>query len=275
VRISEDLATRVSVEATLRESGVLVLRDSYDPSWRATVDGVPVPVIRANAIYRAVALAPGHHVIRFFYRPRDLTAGLMVSVTTGVLLAVWSFSRRRTSASRPPRGMEGFTLIELMVVLAVLGILLAIAFTQYRGMQARGNEASAVGSLRAIVVAQSQFSLTCAKGKYASTLPGLAQPIPATGEGFLSPDLTPAETFEKSGYVFKMAAKPLDDAPPACNGAAVADGYAVTADPAKPGVSGNRYYGVNADRVLYSDDQQTFTENLGESGPAGHGVEVK
>jgi hypothetical protein len=40
--------------------------------------------------------------------------------------------------------------------------------------------------------------------------------------------LTAADAFEKSGYMFQMAAKPLDQAPPACNGAPVADGYAVT-----------------------------------------------
>ena len=170
---------------------------------------------------------------------------------------------------------QGFTLIELMVVLAIIAILLAIAFNEYRGMQARGNEASAIASLRAIATAQWQFASTCANGRYATTLPGLGQPVPATGHPFLSPDLTAAETFEKSGYIFKMAAKPLEQAPPACNGAAVAEGYAVTADPAKPGLSGAIYYGVNAERVLYADEKQTFTENLGESGAAGHGLEVK
>ena len=50
--------------------------------------------------------------------------------------------------------------------------------------------------------------------------------------------------------------KPLNDAPPACNGAAVADGYTASADPLKPGMTGFYYYGVNADRLLYLDEQQ-------------------
>ena len=66
---------------------------------------------------------------------------------------------------------DGFTLIELMIVLAIISILLAIAFNEYRGMQARGNEASAIGSLRSIATAQWQFATTCANGTYATTLP--------------------------------------------------------------------------------------------------------
>jgi len=162
-----------------------------------------------------------------------------------------------------------------MIVMAIIGILLAIAFTQYRGMQARGNDASAIGSLRSIATAQWQFATTCANGKYSTTLPGLGQPVPASGGAFLSPDLTAAETFEKSGYVFQMAAKPSELAPPACNGVAVAEGYAATADPARPGLSGHYYLGVNTDRILYREEERTFTGDLGESGAAGHGAEVK
>jgi prepilin-type N-terminal cleavage/methylation domain-containing protein len=269
-RIVEDGATSVTVEAALPRPGTLVLRDAYDPSWRADVDGLPALLVRANGLYRAVSLPAGRHVIRFAYRPRDLATGLIISGITALLLLATRLTRFKRSTTD-----SGFTLIELMVVLAIIAILLAIAFTEYRGMQARGNETSALTSMRSIAAAQWQFALTCGNLKYATKLPDLAQPVPSTGEGFLSPDLTSADSFEKSGYMFQMAAKPLDDTRPACNGAAVAAGYAATADPVKPGVSGTYFYGVNADRILYIDEEKTFTGSLPESGAPDHGSEVK
>jgi prepilin-type N-terminal cleavage/methylation domain-containing protein len=181
-------------------------------------------------------------------------------------------ARRRVSATG---GDPGFTLIELMVVLAIIAVLLAIAFNEYRGMQARGNDTSALASMRSIAAAQWQFALTCGNMKYASTLPALAQPVPSTGQGFLSPDLTSAEAFEKSGYMFKMVAKPLESGTQACNGTVPADGYSATADPLRPGTTGFNFYGLNADRIIYLDEKQTFTGNLPESGPPSHGGEVK
>jgi prepilin-type N-terminal cleavage/methylation domain-containing protein len=269
LRIVEDGTTRVVIEAALRAPGVLVLRDSYDPSWFADVDGEPAEIVRANSLYRAVSLPAGRHVIRFSYRPRDLRTGLIMAMVTGAFLALIAFRKS------PRRNASGFTLIELMIVLAIVAMLLAIAFNAYRGMQARGNDASAVASLRSIAAAQWQFALTCGNMKYATTLPALAQPVPATGQGFLSPDLTSAEAFDKSGYQFRMTAKPLDSGPQACNGATVADGYAATADPIQPGITGNYFYGVNADRVIYLDQEKTFTGNLPESGSGGHGGEVR
>ena len=270
VRIVHDGASTVELEATLNRTGLVVLRDTYDPSWRAEVDGEAAAVVRVNGRYRGVAVPAGRHVIRFVYRPRDFTAGLIVSMITAIVLGAWSARRARGA-----RDARGFTLIELMIVLAVIGILLSIAFNQYRGMQARGNDASAIGSLRAVAAAQWEFALTCGNMKYATVLPDLAKPVPATGEGFLSPDLTAADAFEKSGYMFTMTAKPLEGAALACSGVPVAEGYAATADPVRPGVSGNYFYGVNADRILYVDQQETYTGNLGESGAAGHGGEVR
>ena len=124
-------------------------------------------------------------------------------------------------------------------------------------MQARGNDASAVASMRSIAAAQWQFALTCGNMKYASTLPALAQPVPVDRAGLSEPGSDErADPFEKSGYMFQMAAKPLESGAPACNGAVPAEGYAATADPVKPGITGGHFYGVNADRIIYVDEAE-------------------
>jgi prepilin-type N-terminal cleavage/methylation domain-containing protein len=295
VAITGDSANEVRLTTTLAADGVIVLRDSFDPGWRAFVDSEEVPIVRANALYRAVHVRGGTHVIRFVYRPRVFAVGLILSGTAMVVCLLLSLPSRRDGAAPsgglPRRSGEaassglprrsggaaesGFTLIELMVVMALIGILLAIAFARYEGMRARANETSAASSLQTIAAAQWTFALTCGHDKYATTLPSLAQPIPSTGQGFLSPDLTSAEQIDHSGYLFQMAAKPQDDAMPSCSGVPVAQGYAVTADPIKPGVSGNRFFAVNSDRVVYVDEKQSFTGNMPESGAPEHGIELK
>jgi prepilin-type N-terminal cleavage/methylation domain-containing protein len=273
VRIVVDRANEVVVDATLPADGFVVLRDSYDPSWRVDVDGVRAQIARANGVYRAVHVAAGRHVIRFRFRPRDLIVGLTLSLMTGLLLIGASVKGKRRN-DRIREREHGFTLIELMIVMAIIGIILAIAFATYRNMQAKGNEASAIASLRSIAAAEWQFAQTCGSQKYATTLSALGQPIPATGHAFLSPDLTGGDQVEKSGYLFKITAKPLDGVAQACNGTPVADGYAATADPAKPGLSGDRFFAVNADRILY-EDTETFTEKMPETGNPGKGTEIK
>lgn len=85
--IVSDRDQEVVVDATAGpDGGYLVLLDSFDPSWRAEVDGTPAPVVRANALYRAVRLPPGPHRVRFVYRPTQLYRMLVVSVTSAAIL---------------------------------------------------------------------------------------------------------------------------------------------------------------------------------------------
>jgi uncharacterized membrane protein YfhO len=73
---------------TLARPSVVVLRDTFDPSWTATVDGLPATIARANGIYRALAIQAGPHTVEFRYRPRDFEIGLIVTMLTGLTLAL-------------------------------------------------------------------------------------------------------------------------------------------------------------------------------------------
>ncbi|MGH9856659.1 MAG: YfhO family protein, partial [Acidobacteriota bacterium] len=80
----------VSIKASLNDSGILVLADSYYPGWNAYVDGKQETIYRANLFFRAVPLSAGTHTVEFRYEPRSFTIGLAVSMTTLLLVLVIS-----------------------------------------------------------------------------------------------------------------------------------------------------------------------------------------
>ncbi|WP_454615710.1 hypothetical protein [Bradyrhizobium cenepequi] len=61
--------TEIDVDVDAPSGGLLLLNDVWHPWWRVTVDGKPREILRANVIFRAVALPPGHHTVRFTFHP--------------------------------------------------------------------------------------------------------------------------------------------------------------------------------------------------------------
>ncbi len=96
----EDGLNRVVIRAGLAADGYLVLLDTYNPDWSVDVDGVPAPLMRGNALFRAVHLTAGEHVVSFVYRPRRLYLGAGITAVTalGLALAVARGARRTQDA---------------------------------------------------------------------------------------------------------------------------------------------------------------------------------
>ena len=61
--------TEVVLEADSPDGGWVVLNDLWHPWWFAEVDGKPAETLRANVLFRAVAVPPGRHTVRFQFRP--------------------------------------------------------------------------------------------------------------------------------------------------------------------------------------------------------------
>ena len=61
--------TEILAEADAPGGGWLVLNDVWHPWWFAEVDGTPAPILRANVMFRAVAVPAGRHKVRFMFQP--------------------------------------------------------------------------------------------------------------------------------------------------------------------------------------------------------------
>jgi uncharacterized membrane protein YfhO len=93
----ERAAERIRIEAESPGAGLLVVADAFWPGWKATVDGRPVPIQRADLLVRAVRWPAGKHLLEMSYQPPEVTLGIAVSAAAALVavgLGLWARRRR-------------------------------------------------------------------------------------------------------------------------------------------------------------------------------------
>lgn len=97
VVFSETNNNLLALTVSLDSRKFLFLSEAWYPGWKATVDGKPAKIYRANFAFRALLLEPGTHQVRFDYDPMSFKAGLAISLAT---LLACMFTWRKTGNGR-------------------------------------------------------------------------------------------------------------------------------------------------------------------------------
>jgi prepilin-type N-terminal cleavage/methylation domain-containing protein len=136
---------------------------------------------------------------------------------------------------------RGFSFIELLVVVAIIGVIVMAAVPYYKAGVMNAHEIAAMRAIQALHAAEMQFYSQ--NDRFAASLAEL-------GPKMISPELA---TGKKGGYQFRIDLNP--------------DGYGIHADPVTFDVSGSR--------TFYSDQTMIIRENRGSAPATAESPEAK
>jgi len=150
------------------------------------------------------------------------------------------------------RRRRGFSLIELLIVIAIILVIVTIAVPQYNKQMMSAHETAAIQAIQTIHAVETQYYSQF--GRYAVSLAELGPPAsgaagPAAAD-LISKDLTEGK---KSGYIFTVSATPT--------------GYAVSAVPESFNSSGRR--------TFYSDQTLVVRNNWSQEPATVSSAELK
>jgi type IV pilus assembly protein PilA len=148
---------------------------------------------------------------------------------------------------------NGFTLMELLIVMAIIAILMLIAIPTVGSLKKKANEMSAQKSVQTIISAQNMFESNYPTSGFSCSLtalggdPKIGAPS-ATAAQLIQPDL--ASGF-KSGYIFNISNCSKVNA----GGSDRITGYNITATPQTVGSTGDRAFCSDQSGIIKFDPQ--------------------
>lgn len=145
----------------------------------------------------------------------------------------------RIAKQTPPR-QTGFSLIEMMIVIAIILIIVSIAIPNFHKAQITAHQMAAMRTIAALQTAEAQYYTQY--GEYAGSLAELGPPA-SGASGHAAADLIPARlaaTGEASGYKFVIAPNHI--------------GYTISASPLAFGTTGERTFFSDQSLALHCHD---------------------